>query len=122
MKLFAPEKFWVSGYKGNGCGSGISAVFVPDSLLGVDISEACRIHDYMYQQGTDIDDKHKADRVFLNNMIRIVMARSHFKPFRLIRLGLARLYYWAVDAWGGPAYWHGKNYIYEMRDPAASSK
>ena len=52
--LIAPANFWTNSPSNiskyiNGCGgSGLTSKLVPNSLLGLDISEACAIHDYMY--------------------------------------------------------------------------
>lgn len=91
----------------NGCGAkgGIS---FPSTFYGLDMSESCNIHDFMYYQGTTNQDKEQSDRVFLNNMLRIIEARSvwFLKPFRRNR---ARVYYLAVKHFGGPAFWADKN-------------
>ena len=91
----------------NGCGSGrLGAVLVPDSLVGLCIKEACNIHDYMYHVGVTIEDKKLADRVFLNNMSRIVLLEGG--PLLQPRLALVRKYYEVVKYFGGPAFWKGK--------------
>lgn len=111
MKLFAPIDYWKSEseFISNGCGGGFTAFFIPDSLLGVDITQACQIHDWMYMDGKTIEDKAEADRVFLNNMIRIIVAKSYSKLIKIIRLILAKIYYDAVVVFGGPFFWAGKN-------------
>ena len=113
--LYAPEEYWKlsSGMKKlicNGCGAGSAMFdFVPDSIYGLDISEACNIHDYMYHIGKTIEDKLEADRVFLNNIIRIIDANTSWKWFRRRRKKIAYLYFDAVSKWGGPAFWEDKN-------------
>lgn len=93
----------------NGCGpQSWKRDFVPDTIYGVDISEACNIHDWMYLKGQSIDDKKKADRVFLNNMIRIVKAESRFRFMSVLRQRRCWKYYLAVAQFGGPAFWEGK--------------
>lgn len=61
----------------------------------------------MYHFGKDISNKEKADRVFLNNMLRIIEEGSvnWLKPLRRMR---AMKYYSAVKDFGGPAFWSGK--------------
>ena len=108
IKLYAPESYTaIERKKCNGCGSGWSAGLIPDSLLGCDITEACNIHDYMYTIGTTIEAKKEADRVFLNNMTRIILGRGGL--LTRWRLWLARRYYNAVKYYGGAAFWEGKN-------------
>ncbi|RLA77503.1 MAG: hypothetical protein DRG78_17305 [Epsilonproteobacteria bacterium] len=91
----------------NGCGAK-GGVTVPSTFYGLDISEACNVHDFMYSVGTTAEDKDSADRTFLNNMTRIITARSNWflKPLRLRR---AKTYYQAVHYFGGSAYWDNKN-------------
>lgn len=92
----------------NGCGAAKSKFdFVPDTVWGLDITPACHIHDWMYHHGKTIDDKDEADRVFLNNMLRLIERGNRFlKPLRRRR---ALKYYESVVAFGGPAYWANKN-------------
>ena len=110
--LFAPE-----GYKKlspiekgricNGCGAK-GGFGVPSTFYGLDMTEACQVHDYMYFIGRTNADKEEADRTFLNNLNRIIEARSYFflKPMRYAR---AKEYYLAVKYFGGSAFWDGKN-------------
>ena len=63
----------------------------------------------MYHHGKDINDKNAADRVFLNNMIRTIEDEGGFCLLRKLRLRRARLYYRAVENFGGPAFWANKN-------------
>ncbi|MEX2524481.1 MAG: hypothetical protein WD750_05955 [Gammaproteobacteria bacterium] len=96
----------------NGCGSAQAKFdFIPDTVWFLPIRKACDIHDWMYAQGRDIEDKRQADRVFLNNMLRLVerergIVGRLLKPLRRRR---ALKYYEAVNAFGGPAFWSGKN-------------
>lgn len=60
-------------YKSNGCGSDTARFdFVPDSIFGLSIFEACRRHDFAYSRGGNRDDKKYADREFLGNMLTII--------------------------------------------------
>ena len=91
----------------NGCGSANAKFdFVPDTIWWLDIQEVCHIHDWMYHYGKTIEDKKEADRVMLNNMLRLIEAgNKYLKPFRRRR---ALKYYEMVVAFGGPAFWSGK--------------
>ena len=118
MKLFAPEIYWLLSEEAraeivNGCGTrGILGLLVPDSIWGLCITPACNIHDFMYSVGVTTKDKEEADRVFLNNMLRMIDDGVWIlKRPRIIR---ARTYYASVKVCGGPAFWAGKNRPEEM--------
>ncbi len=114
MHLYAPKTYWrltptAKALICNGCGtSGWKGRLVPGHLLWLSIKEACDIHDFMYHVGVTLADKEEADRVFLNNMLRIVEAESVWFLKR-IRRHMAVDYYGAVRDFGGPAFWDGKN-------------
>lgn len=93
----------------NGCGAANAKFdFVPDRIYGTYIGYACVIHDWMYDVGRTIEDKEEADRVFLNNLLRLISREEKwYKPNFLMRRR-AYKYYWAVKCFGGPAYWQGK--------------
>ena len=93
----------------NGCGSAKAKFdFVPDTIYGLCITPACNIHDWMYHLAPpDIIFKREADRVFLNNVLRIIEDNGGLlKWFRKRR---ALKYYLSVKYFGGPAFWNGKN-------------
>jgi len=136
MKLFAPESYWTAKAHGHvhefvdgGCGPGkFGDWLVPDTILGVNVTPACEIHDWMYLMGRTIEDKNKADRAFRNNLIRLIRAakRPRLVPkciWRRItrwRLRTAQLYYEAVRDFGGHAFWEGKNKNSEYREHTTS--
>ena len=104
----------------NGCGPKSKFDFVPDTIYGLNISEACNRHDYMYEVSLpNIEDKKEADRSFLNNIIRIIDHETRkrigwdglsFKnPLLWLRKRRAYKYYIAVKKFGGPAFWNSKN-------------
>ena len=115
--LFAPETYkkltaTALAAVANGCGAaGWKIDLVPDTLWGLGIRAACDIHDYMYHTGETIEDKNEADRVFLNNMLRLITAKTKNKWLRHLRRRRALLYYFAVKNFGGPAFWDGKNQL-----------
>jgi hypothetical protein len=115
MELYCPE-----GYKKlskidkeeicNGCGpKGWKFDFVPDKIWGLNIYYICCIHDFMYFEGVCIEDKEEADRVFLNNMLRLIDFKTRYRWLRWLRKQRAYKYYLAVKHFGGPAFWEGKN-------------
>ena len=93
----------------NGCGAqGSKFDFVPDTIYMTPVGEACMVHDWGYHNGHSIEDKEEADRVFLNNLLRLIDYRHKwYKPKYLMR-ARAYLYYTMVKRFGGPAYWKDK--------------
>jgi len=116
LELFAPPDYWtmpVEALKeiagGCGAGRGLGDTLVPDTAWGLSIKPACKIHDFMYHFGECLEDKKAADRVFLNNMIRIIEARTRFSFLARLRLQRCRTYFFFVKYLGGPAFWKRKN-------------
>ena len=96
----------------NGCGPKNPKYFgghvIPDNLYGISISEACNIHDYMYYIGKTIKDKNEADRVFLNNMLRIIDSVQYpwwLRWLKWLRQKSAWKYYEVVSNLGDIAFW-----------------
>ena len=114
-ELYAPAKYWdltpeVKRKLVNGCGTGgWLGKIVPETIYGLSVKAACNIHDYMYHVGETMADKEEADNVFLNNMIRIIDANTRYWFMRRLRYNRARVYYEAVEHFGGPAFWSEKN-------------
>ena len=122
MKLYAPAEFWgtqpeILRKMVNGCGpAGWKGRLIPDHLLFVSIKTACDIHDWMYLHGQTEADRDEADRVFLNNMLRIVEAKSNNWLTRAIRRRLALHYYSAVRDSGSVYFWDDKNPVETFRE------
>jgi hypothetical protein len=92
---------------GMGAADSLLSSFIPNTMYGLDVEEAGNIHDYMYHVGKTIEDKLIADRVFLNNMLRIINeCGGWLGPLRRRR---AMKYYEAVHYFGGPAFWSDKS-------------
>ncbi len=93
----------------NGCGADDSWFRPPKRIYGTLIVYACIIHDFMYEKGFYIEDKNEADRVFCNNMNRLITIDSvkWYKPTFLQRRRALK-YYYAVKQFGGEAFWAGK--------------
>ena len=87
----------------NGCGrEGAENRLVPDSILGLDISPACRVHDWMYEDAQEETDEPaalaaeiEADAVFAANLDGIICQKSGNKLMRWLRLQIA---HWYIDA------------------------
>jgi len=110
--LYAPESYRKASAElvkeiVNGCGSSKAKFdFVPDTILGLSVKEACNIHDWMYSFGSNLADKEQADRVMLNNCLRIINTKGGvLMRWRRVR---AKEYHLSVKYFGGPAYWEGK--------------
>ena len=89
----------------NGCGPrGFGDKVVPDKILFISVKMACVIHDFMYESGTTLAHKNKADDWFLYNMLQITRKDSKFIVFLLIRERLAFTYYQAVVEFGEECY------------------
>lgn len=121
--LWAPAAYWTLHPNDkkeicNRCGPrGVFADYIPNKILGLYIGECCNIHDYMYNKARpNIEDKKKADRVFKNNMLRLIDAKTKWKWLRKMRKWLAEKYYKTVKLFGGPAFWRGKNNTLNMGD------
>lgn len=94
----------------NGCGTrGWKGKLVPETIYGLKISAACDIHDWMYVVGSTLADKEEADRVFINNILRIIEAEGGLNLVQWLRRRRAYIYYEAVSHFGGPAFWADKN-------------
>jgi len=100
--LKAPESWWELSPDAqieitNGCGPKAIEPVVPDSLWGLSIEAACRIHDYSYREDVDCD-KWTADYMFLHNMILLIEAG--YWLLRIPRLHLALTYFKLVREFG----------------------
>ena len=91
----------------NGCGtSGWKGKVVPETMWGLDISEACQRHDWMYHYGTTKKDKELADLVFLRNLVRIINREGGWLKWP--RRYRAMTYYNFVADFGDEAFWDNK--------------
>lgn len=88
MQLLAPASYLTADATEralvcNGCGPGSWRLdMIPDSILGLDISAACNVHDWMYEWD---GDREKADVWFLANMVISAMGGSKWLlPIRMV--------------------------------------
>lgn len=103
----------------NGVGSDVGLLgkvtyhIIPATIWFLDVTRAADIHDWMYSMpiNAKIAYKDEADRVFLNNMLRLIDMDDGWWGRRLagLRRDRAKLYYEAVRDFGGPSFWAGKN-------------
>lgn len=111
LNLYAPLSYWdapnaIKDRICNGCGAK-DGLDVPDTMYGLDITEACKIHDWMYQQGETLADKIFADAMFRLNLSMIIDKYSS-GIMAYLRHGRASHYYFAVVEFGNSAYWINK--------------
>jgi hypothetical protein len=110
--LVAPTTFWDASEndieeKTGGCGPGeIGDWFVPDTMYGESVFLACQIHDWMYGEGINQEDKLWADLVFGLNMRLLILSNSGgLDPLRLER---EVKYFMAVYYGGASAFEKGE--------------
>lgn len=87
----------------NGCGPGGWRLdLVPDHLGDVDISEACRQHDYLYYIGGSEEDRLHADVLLYTNIAALILFNDgYLVP---LQMAAAAIFYRAVRN-GGDAFW-----------------
>ncbi|KAF0235072.1 MAG: hypothetical protein FD177_231 [Desulfovibrionaceae bacterium] len=119
VPLIAPPEFYALTPEQkadicNGCGARGSHVPVPDTIWGLDIREACNIHDYNYGEGRD---KNRSDAVFIVNIVLLAVyaflewpmwARWAAFPLLVLRVLRAITYGMAVITFGGAAFGRAK--------------
>ena len=89
----------------NGCGAR-NGLKVPNTMWGLLIIEACRIHDWEYTFGETLQAKIEADKNFKFNLNYLIVQRGGV--FMYPRMVRANTYYLFVKYRGGEAYWKGK--------------
>ena len=86
------------------------------SLLGLDITEACNIHNYMYYVGETWSDKDYADEVFLHNLNKLIETVSFWyawlNPLRKI---MAKKYFHRVKTLGNQVFRMGEEGILSIK-------
>jgi hypothetical protein len=108
--LYAPKEYWTltpadKAEVVNGCGpGGWKYDLIPDTMWGLDVSEACNIHDYMYYIGVTEKDKVLADGAFRENLRKIVEMKSRLWILKKLRLRRAETYYVFVSNFGDSAF------------------
>ena len=123
-KIYAPITYWELSPEEkkeicNGCGAK-NGLKVPDTFWGLNIEEACNIHDYMYNIGKTHYDKLFADAMFRLNLTVMIDAKETFKDklFSIFRHYRAGTYYIAVAKYGNSSFWKDKERL-SPEDPMA---
>lgn len=84
-----------------GCGPNkLGDKFIPDKILGLCVTDACRVHDFMWFFAEDFDDKKLSDKVFHTNLLLIINQKSKYKQIKRMRNVIALGYYLAVKYLG----------------------
>lgn len=118
IKLYAHPECWIfrekhpEEFASFGCGpGGAGDKLVPDTMYGLDISNACRIHDWYYRfypENTE-EARAMADRIMKNNLLRIVEAKTRNKFLLWLRRRRCKTYYWMVREFGASSYFNDRN-------------
>lgn len=81
----------------NQCGpNGWLNKFIPNSILGLDISRECDLHDWNYSNAKTSEDFKKADHEFLKNILEKIKKNNSNFILKFIRKGIAFIYFSAV--------------------------
>ena len=101
-KLYAPQDYQQASLEQrkvicNGCGpDGFVSRLVPNFILGVDVTEACHIHDWMTTQVFSLNERLHADSVFFANLKKLIYKAGGNRVLRWLRVSIARLYHYSV--------------------------
>lgn len=91
----------------NGCGAK-GGVNFPDTMYGLDISEACHVHDWMTEYGKTLMDFLFAAGMFIVNLTIIIWFGSSNKLLLTLRLFRATKYFVAVVVFGLEHFYENK--------------
>ena len=87
----------------NGCGAGNATIdFVPDTIYGLSISQACNVHDFEYWWHNSEYSREKADENFIYNLNYLIDIEGGWMKY--VRKARAWLYFKAVRYWGATAF------------------
>jgi hypothetical protein len=79
---------------------------IPNTMYGLDCTEAFNIHDYDYEVGVSRADKERADKNLLMNLMTLIDHAGGW--LMLLRQRRALKYYEAVQLFGDEAFYKGK--------------
>ena len=92
-------------YRSNGCGADTARFdFVPDTIFGLSIYEACRRHDHAYMVGGGEIDKILADKEFLDNLLTLINTYDKWWYPHWLARHRAMTYYDAVVRMGDSSF------------------
>ncbi len=110
--LCAEPEYWAltpDERKGRcGPGRGFIEKIIPDNILGVAITAACKIHDFMFKFGEGHEGFKKANRVFHYNLYRLIDNSDAI--WKYLCYPIATGYFLVVASpVGAIVYWKDKN-------------
>lgn len=108
MAVYAPNSYWEASEEQrakvcNGCGAK-GGTKVPNTMWGLNIKQACNIHDWMFENGATLADFYFSNAVFIMNLALIIVENGS-KWLAPLRLARATKYFLAVQELGQDAYW-----------------
>jgi len=117
LRRYATGAYWIASDEEkervcNGCGAEGGIKF-PNTMYGLDISEGCDIHDYMFFEGKTLGDFYFANMVFIWNLFVIIIKGPNVIMV-MPRLYRAAGYALAVIKLGSGAYWIDKTFNDEL--------
>ena len=84
----------------NQCGpDGALNDYIPNHLLGTNISKSCDIHDFMFIEAKNKKEAELADKIFLKNMNTQIESEPNSKLLNPVRKIFAKLYFFATRAY-----------------------
>jgi hypothetical protein len=96
------------------CGlNGVKNDLIPDYIIGLNVKDACCIHDWMYGVGRTENDRRNADKVFLQNLLFLIDEAGGSWGLRAARKAMAYKYYLGVLMFGG-ALFHRRRASYAL--------
>ena len=125
VQLYAHPDCWLfsveheEDFESFGCGPGGTGDWlVPDTIYGLNVSMACKIHDWYYRFWPEDSEeaRAKADRIFKNNMLRIVRAKTSNRLLLRVRKIRCNTYYLMVRKFGAGAFYEDRNTEEFMRE------
>ena len=105
IRLYAPQEYLQASNDKkfkicNGCGpDNILHRIIPNSIFGVDVTEACNIHDWMTTNSRDLTERLHADSVFFANLKKLINKAGGSTLLRWLRVSAARLYHYSVRSY-----------------------
>lgn len=81
----------------NKCGpGGFINRFIPNHLLGLDITDSCNIHDWTFVSAKSQKEHVESDKLFLSNMKKQIDSKTRDPLLKVLRYGLSYIYFGAV--------------------------
>jgi hypothetical protein len=120
ISIFAPSEYIELPQEvkdSYGCGpGGFGDFLVPDTIWFLKVKVCCSIHDFYYRYYAENSEagRKEADDIFLNNMVRVINAKTKWLWLKKLRLRRAKTYYYMVRRYGGPSFWDSRNKTEEI--------